>query len=118
MKTLLLVLFFSVSTQAADPIKIEPGADPEKYTVEELKKRVWQLEQAVQQMQSQNAAIIAAAPKPEDPTKWKCTLKVSGHSLDGAGPTRYGAVKDVLRKCREVTKPILCRDVAAVCDDK
>lgn len=116
------VLFFSFSGGAAEPaaVKIEPGANPEKYTNEELRRRVFQLEQAVLQLQTQAAtapAVVAPPPDPKAKT-WTCVLKVADQTLEGAGPSRYESVKAVLKKCREVTSPIRCHDTAAKCKDE
>lgn len=117
-----LFFSFSVMSWSAEPVKVEPGANYEKYSDKELRQRVWQLEQAVQLLQSQLAAAAANPPAPaappEDPKKWRCELVGIKNDLEGFGPTRYMAVKELLRKCRELgTMPLRCQDTAAKCVD-
>ena len=47
------LLFFAFQAKAVDPVHIDVSKSYDGYTNEELKRRVWQLERAVSQLQDQ-----------------------------------------------------------------
>jgi hypothetical protein len=101
---LLFVLLTKLSF--ADEIKIKPAADYQGYSHQELQKRVWELEKAVevlqQQMNSTKGAPVAMdAPKPVvEGAKWFCKIFSRAEVHAGVAFDKGSASKLALDKCK------------------
>ena len=100
---------------AEDIFRIEVANDYKKNTNnEELKRRIWQLERAVEQLQMrvfnlegkayQPVAIPVQVPaqpaKPQD-KEWTCHMQKFGQPFSGSGKTRAAAMAEALKQCGE-----------------
>jgi hypothetical protein len=108
---------------AAEPIRIEIGRNYERYSNDELRRRVYDLERAVAQLQDQvfhlsirerGNPTAPARPAPE----WTCSIQSFGKTHVATGNTRASAIAQVLKKCSDASSAIHCQDSDAKCDDK
>ena len=110
------------SAQAITPIRIEVGKDYEGYSNEELRRRVWQLERAVSQLQDQvfELAIRDGSTRINIPTTamWTCTIQSFGKTHVSTGMTKAAAQADALRKCSDATNAIHCHDSDVKCGNE
>ena len=104
--------------QAVVPIRIEVGKDYDGYSNEELRRRVWQLERAVSQLQDQvfqlavrNGDSRASAPA----AQWTCTIQSFGKTLVATANTKSAALADALKRCSDATNAIHCRESDVKC---
>lgn len=103
MKNQLLALFFLAPLSgygAAEVYRIESGNDYNRYSERELRKRVWELERAVAQLQArvfQLEGTPASAPVVDS---WACTVKAMGQSYVGTGPTKAVATAKAQESCK------------------
>src|SRR5437899_1879852 len=111
-----LAVLFSVSGWAIDPIKIEIGKSYQGYSNEELRRRVWDLERAVAQLQSQvfqlayrdGSGTIGSAPPMGG--NWSCHMESFGKTHVAAGNTKASALAQVLKKCSDATNAVHCHE--------
>lgn len=127
---LILVVTFTValnplsvsSAQAITPIRIEVGKDYEGYSNEELRRRVWQLERAVSQLQDQvfELAIRDNGTRISIPTTamWTCTIQSFGKTHVSTGMTKAAAQADALKKCSDATNAVHCHDSDVKCGNE
>lgn len=112
--------------KAAEPIRIEIGKNYDRYSNEELRRRVYDLERAVAQLQAEvfhlsvrdrlNPTYPAPAATPAK--EWTCTLQAFATTYVGEGSTRAKALASVIKQCSDATNAIHCKDSDAKCDDK
>lgn len=129
MKKFLIILFslsLSLHASATETPVIQPGKDYKKYSHEELQKRVWQLEQAFQQLQEnskkqaeQTTSLIETAKAKEkaSSTQWTCYIRTSGF-FASSDPTKELATQNALEKCRNNSAPIHCKEAYVKCDEE
>ena len=114
---------FSISSaKAITPIRIEVGKDYEGYSNEELRRRVWQLERAVSQLQDQvfELAIRDGGTRINIPSTamWTCSIQSFGKTHVSTGMTKASAQADALRKCSDATNAIHCHDTDVKCGNE
>lgn len=125
MKSILLLgfIFSCLSTFAAEPIRIEVGSDYKKYSNEDLRRRVWQLERAVAQLQDQvfqlamkNNGGTASTATPNN--LWTCQIQSFGKTHVASGNTKASALAQVLKKCSDASNAIHCSESSVKCDNE
>lgn len=112
----LTALFTFQPAHAEDVIRIEFGSSYDRYTNDELRRRVWQLERAVAQLQSRVFQLEVQGPKVEMKT-WTCILQSFGVTHTASASTRTAALAMVLKKCSDATNAIHCRESEAKCSN-
>ncbi len=121
MKQIVLLILLSLSTFAqADTIfRIEPSKSYKGSSNEELRRRVWELERAVSQLQSQ---VFQLAMKDGSSGggsgNWTCHMESFGKTLISSGNTKASALAQVLKKCGDATNPVHCSESAVKCDNE
>lgn len=115
-------LLLSTFAFAEEPIRIEVGRSYEKYSNEELRRRVWQLERAVEQLQRQvfELAVRPGAPShtvmpPVTAALWTCQMQSFGKTHVASGTTKASALAQVLKKCSDATNAIHCKESEVNC---
>jgi hypothetical protein len=112
------ISFFS---NAIEPIHIEIGANYESYSNEELRRRVWQLEKAVAQLQDQVFQLAmrngTTTPTPTN-NNWTCQMQSFGKTHVASGNTRSSALAQVLKKCSDATNAVHCHESDVKCDNE
>lgn len=128
---LLLIAFpalfsFPLQLLASETTAIAPGKDYKKYSHEELQKRVWQLEKAVQELQEiskkqaeQTTAIIETAKAKEKAasTQWTCYIRTTSFFVS-TDPTKELATKNALEKCRTNGPAMHCKESYVKCEEE
>ncbi|MEK6554597.1 MAG: hypothetical protein AABZ31_05110 [Bdellovibrionota bacterium] len=84
-----------------------------------MKRRIWELERAVWQLQQRvfeleadkkNGTVIAA-PVPETPDAWACTITAMGDQYVGTGGSKAVATARAVEKCTAARKDsFFCKD--------
>lgn len=125
MKKLILIstllagtLILSPFVHAQDPIRIEIGENYGKYSNEELRRRVYQLERAVAQLQQQVFQLAVnnnGGSKSVDSSIWTCHMQSFGKTLTASGNTKASALAQVLKKCSDSSNAIHCNESDAKC---
>jgi len=121
MKSLLtvLVLLLPFQVHAIEPVRIEFGQSYNGYTNEELRRRVWTLERAVAQLQSQVFQLaMNNVGAPPSAAMWTCEMQSFGKTHTATEPTRMSAMSKVLKKCSDATNAIHCHESDVTCDNK
>ena len=93
-------------------IKVSVGSKSED-NVEELSYRVWELEQAVADLQYK----LYNLPREREDRKeraeakksWSCQVNAMGLTFYGEGPNRGSAEKDAMEKCQQKEDPFFCK---------
>ncbi|MBN22026.1 MAG: hypothetical protein CL678_12165 [Bdellovibrionaceae bacterium] len=99
MKTLpFLLILISATTFGKQVVKIDVGKDYRSYKNSELRKRIWNLEQAVWQLQQK---VFELENKKEETHAWICTIDAMGDSFSATGTTRVEAESKAIEKCTE-----------------
>ncbi|MES2528395.1 MAG: hypothetical protein V4598_15025 [Bdellovibrionota bacterium] len=117
---LIIALLFVFSTQgfAGDVKVILPGKDYGKYSNDELRMRIWNLENAVMQLQQKVFAMeVAQTNASSAPTGgfWTCSMKSFGKSFSHTAPTKTKAMADVIADCSKNTNAIHCDEDEVIC---
>ena len=111
-----LLTLFSLPSFAGDPVfRIRAGDDYNRYSNEELRRRVYDLERAVYQLQQRIYNLEAAppppvivAPPPERP--WTCSLQDNfGQMHIFTAQTRSLAEAETLSKCAQNQNAMFCK---------
>lgn len=114
-----LCLFASVaasSTALADeaPYRIYMGRDYRGYTVQELQKRVYDLERAVMQLQ-QRVYNLEAAPPPvvvaPPAPPWTCSVSAFGQTYVQTAGSKGQAEALVRKQCADASHEMHCRSI-------
>ena len=120
-RTLTLVFLFitSIALKADEPIRIEIGKNYSGYSNEELRRRVWQLERAVAQLQDQ---VFQLAVRNETQIRnggqWTCSIQSFGKTHVSSGISRASALAQTLKKCGDATNPIHCKESDINCSNE
>lgn len=112
-----LFVIFPHSTFATQPIKIEIGKSYEGYSNDELRKRVWQLEKAVAQLQDQ-VFQLAIKDNSQPTSEWTCQIQSFGKTHVASGKTESKARSMVVKKCSEASNAIHCDAKDAECGNE
>jgi len=111
-----LISFPPAQAKSVEPIRIEIGKNYDGYSNKELRRRVWQLEKAVAQLQDQ---VFQLAVKSSTGTgSWTCQIQSFGKTLVAAGQTKASALAQVLKKCSDATNAIHCNESDVKCDNE
>lgn len=115
--SLLALLISFTSVQAEDIFRIKISKDYNKYSNEELRERVWQLERAVEQLQTR-IFHLEAKPNQAPQKEWTCRIQVFGKTHIASGSTKGSAIAKVLEKCSNASHSIHCNDSDAKCESE
>lgn len=105
--------------KADEPIRIEIGKNYDGYSNEELRRRVWQLERAVTQLQDQvfQLAIRGGEGSKVTPAAtWTCFTQSFGKTFTASAATKANSLAQVLKKCGDATNAIHCKESEVKCD--
>ena len=130
MKSLLLVialiLFFPAAQaqRPSDVIRIEIPRNErgyEDYSNRELRRRVYQLERAVRQLQERVFELEynkpGASPTPEQ-SEWTCRIDSMGKIFVSSAKTKSKAMAEVISKCSAATSSVHCPELNAKCGNE
>ncbi len=110
---------FAFNVHAVEPIRIDIGKNYEKYSNEELRKRVFQLERAVAQLQDQVFQLaIRGNGAAAGSGNWNCHMESFGKTHIAAGNTKASALAQVLKKCGDATNAVHCNESDVKCDNE
>lgn len=117
---LTLMTPLNLHSRPREIFRVEIGRDYEHYSNKELKRRVWQLERAVAQLQEQvfQLAMDQQYRPLDDRPLWTCHLQSFGKTHAFTGSTRASALAEVLRKCSENSHSIHCKQEDVNCDNR
>jgi hypothetical protein len=100
----LLALASPTPSHAEQVFRIEVGHDYKNYSDSDLRRRVWELERAVEQLQmrvfqleAKPTQVIAPAPATDS---WICTVKAMGNTYTGTGGSKAVAKSKALEACK------------------
>ncbi len=107
---------FSISSVFASDITIVmPGKDYGKYSNDELRMRIWNLEKAVMQLQQKVFAIELAQSGSAGSGHWTCMTKSFGKTFTSTAPTKMKAMADVVADCSKATNAVHCDEDEVTC---
>lgn len=116
MKTIIAILFlFSFPLFAGDITVVMPGKDYGKYSNDELRERIWNLEKAVMQLQQKVFAMEIAQTNVSTGGHWTCMIKSFGKSFSSTAPTKTKAMADVIADCSKATNAVHCDEDEVSC---
>lgn len=115
-------VFLSVlipTANAQEIFRIDVGKSYESYSESDLKRRVWELERAVAQLQSQvfQLAVNGVATQPQA-REWTCQISAFGKHFDETRPTKAAATAAVIKKCAAATHVMHCSDDQVKCGNE
>lgn len=115
-----LLLLCSFSSHAIEPIRIDVNKNYEGYSNEELRRRIYQLERAVAQLQDQvfQLAIRESGSGSTGGGNWSCHMESFGKTDIASGITRASALAQVLKKCSDATNAVHCHESDVHCDNE
>lgn len=112
----------SSTVQAGEPIRIEIGQNYDRYSNEELRRRVYDLERAVAQLQAEvfhlSVRDRVSAPPQIERKEWTCTIQSFGKTHSASAKTRAKALAQTLKKCSDATSSIHCEESDVKCGDE
>jgi hypothetical protein len=121
MKMTLLVLSIcflgspSLRASAEDIFRIKIGKDYNRYSNEELRERVWQLERAVEQL-LMRIYHLEGKPSQAPAKEWTCRIQSFGKTHRASGSSRGSATAKVLEQCSDASHAVHCKDSDVKCD--
>lgn len=118
---LVSLAIFTTGAFAQDTNKITPGDRYKNYSNEELRRRVYQLERAVSQLQDQVFQLALRSGEgsgSERALPWTCHMEIFGKSFNATAPTKAAALARTVAKCSEANDSIHCMESRASCDNK
>ena len=103
-RTLILTmsLFMSIAS-AEEVIRIEVGKNYEKYSDSDLRRRVWELERAVYQLQTRIFELESPKNR-QGNDSWVCTISAMGNKFVGTGATKAVAIAKATESCKDGNK--------------
>lgn len=116
MKT--FIAFFLLSTSsvfASDITIVMPGKDYGKYTNDELRMRIWNLEKAVMELQQKVFALQISQTAPAGAGQWTCMIKNFGKTFTSTAPTKMKAMADVVSDCSKASNAVHCDEDEVKC---
>ncbi len=108
-------LLFSSVAFANDITIVMPGKDYGKYSNDELRMRIWNLEKAVMQLQQKVFAIELSQSNTSAGGHWTCMIKSFGKSFSSTAPTKTKALADVIADCSKATNAVHCDEDEVKC---
>lgn len=116
---LMCLLAFSTAHAGVDLVRIEIGKNYEGYTNDELRRRVWQLEKAVAQLQDQVFQLAVRDGGSRGGTgDWTCQIQSFSKTHIASGRTKARALAEALKKCSDATNAIHCHEEDVKCDNQ
>ena len=116
MKIFFIALILTLSSAFASDITIVmPGKDYGKYSNDELRMRIWNLEKAVMQLQQKVFAMEIAQTNVSTGGHWTCMIKSFGKSFSSTAPTKTKAMADVIADCSKATNAVHCDEDEVTC---
>ncbi len=116
MKLFIALMFVMNSLAFAGDVKvILPGKDYGKYSNDELRMRIWNLENAVMQLQQKVFAMEVAQTNAPTGGFWTCSIKSFGKAFSHTAPTKTKAMADVIAECSKNTNAIHCDEDEVTC---
>lgn len=112
-----LGILFCGPTFAEDVFRIEVGRDYNHYSNDELRRRVWELERAVSQLQSRVFQLEVNESRPQK-NPWTCTIQSFGKTHVSNADTKASALAKVLKKCSDATNAVHCHESDVKCDNE
>lgn len=126
-----LVLSVSAAAQTVNVYKVEPGTNYSRYSNSDLRRRVWELERAVAQLQAQVFQLAmqnqagshyngqpVAAPQIMPSKPWTCQIQAFGKTHVSTGETKAGALAQVLKICSDASHSVHCRESDVKCGNE
>ncbi len=118
---LLLSLLLPASAQSRprEIFKIEIGSGYEGYSNQELRRRVWELERAVAQLQDQVFHLSVNQGRPGyGGNSWTCHIQSFGKTFTATKSTRGAAQAKILKDCSNATNAMHCKTEDVSCDNQ
>ncbi len=115
---LILNPFYMAHADAIVPIRIEVGKDYDGYSNEELRRRVWQLEKAVTQLQDQVFQLAIRNNDSRSSGPWTCSIQSFGKTLVATGSTKTAATAEALKRCSDATNAVHCHESDVKCGNE
>ncbi len=99
--------------------KIEIGSNYEGYSKRELRRRVWELERAVYQLQEQVFHLSMNNQKGQSQLEasWTCSIQSMGKTFTATKATKGAARAEVLKDCSNHTNAIHCDHSDVKCEN-
>lgn len=99
---ILAILSFSGFAQAETVFRIDVGSNYESYSNQDLRRRVWELERAVQQLQMKVFELELGKPSlPPAVETWVCKISAMGDTFTGTGGSKAVAIHNVTEACKK-----------------
>ncbi len=116
-KFALLILIGLITTPAfcADIVVIRPEDSYSNYSNENLRRRVWELEKAVAQLQRKVFELELGSQSQPPPTKFTCYIQAFGKTFTSTKDTRSEALANVMSKCSQENNAMFCTEEKAKC---
>ena len=92
-----------------------PGKEYGKYSNDELRMRIWNLEKAVMQLQQKVFAMEISQNSIPTAGSWTCMIKSFGKSFSSTAPTKTKAMADVIADCSKATNAVHCDEDEVSC---
>ena len=116
MKSLIVFfIFISSNVFAGDITVVMPGKEYGKYSNDELRQRIWNLEKAVMQLQQKVFAMEISQTNTASAGSWTCMIKSFGKSFSSTAPTKTKAMADVIADCSKATNAVHCDEDEVTC---
>lgn len=116
-----LLTLIGFSAASKDVYKIEIGDNYERYSEKELRRRIWQLERAVAQLQQQVFQLAINNQNNNGNSVgmggalWTCQISAFTDTFVASGTTKASALAQVLKKCGDKSNPMHCPEDKAKC---
>lgn len=116
----LFLCFPKAHAAGPDVIKIEVGSGHsyESYSNDELRRRVFQLERAVQQLQMRVFDLEYAKPSQPETNDWTCRMSSFGKTFVSTAKTKAKAMANVIEKCSSATNAVHCSESDVSCGNE
>jgi len=117
--TLVLTLLTPTLSVAEEVFRIEVSKSYDGYSNNDLRRRVWELERAVSQLQQRVFSLEVRKPEAPAPVEkpWTCRIQSFGKTFKVTAPTRGAALGDVLEKCSQGSSAMHCPESDVKCDN-
>ncbi len=99
------LLFFSTlnSASAETVYRIEVGSESKKYSDSEMRRRIWELERAVSQLQRRVFELEVSERTEVEKSgndEWLCTVSARGTDHTGTGGSKAVATDRAMKECK------------------
>ncbi len=116
---MIAMLPMTAESRPRDVFKIEIGTNYEKYSKSELRRRVWELERAVYQLQEQvfHLAMDKNRPSYGGGQSWTCSIQSFGKTFTSTKPSKGAARAEVLKDCSNASNAMHCDREDVKCEN-